>query len=172
MRSLNRVSHGRWIDLGLRRGDDDAETLAPSLRQTSAIFAPIMTRSRRRISWLVLVALLFTQFATAAYACVGQTSRGAGCDGVHHDATSLTEAASPATMDPAQPTLCAEHCGRDAKAQLDTHAPPALLPPGLAVLLFVLLPEAREALPHAATAPGMERSHAPPVPIFLGRFLS
>ena len=75
-------------------------------------------------------------------------------------------------MDSAQPALCAEHCGRDAKAQLDTHTLPALLPPASLVLLFALFPATQEALPRAAVAPGVERSHAPPVPIFLGRFLS
>ena len=132
-----------------------------------------MTRTRRKISCFVLVALLFAQFATAAYACAGQAAAAAGCDGMQHDAKSLAQEAAPKAMtDPAQPALCAEHCGRDAKAQLGTHALPALLPPSLAVLLFALLPAAQDALPHAGSAFGLERSHPPPVPILLGRFLS
>ena len=129
-----------------------------------------MTRTRRKISCFVLVALLFAQFATAAYACAGRGASAAGCDGMQHDAKSLAQEAAPMAMtDPAQPALCAEHCGRDAKAQLGTHA---LLPPSLAVLLFALLPAAQHALPHAGSAFGLERSHPPPVPILLGRFLS
>ena len=126
-----------------------------------------MIRSRRKISWFVLVALLFTQLATAAYACAGQVSGIAGCDGAHHGARSFAHT----SIDPEQPELCADHCGHGAKVQLDTHASPALLPPPLAVLWFALLPVPEEASLQAV-APGVERTAAAPVPILFGRFLS
>lgn len=132
----------------------------------------VMTRSHRKISCLVLIALLFAQFATAAYACAGGAVLMAECDGMQAP-SSVSEAAAVMMMaDPAHPALCAEHCGRGAKVQLDAHAAPALLPPALSVLLFALVPAGEEALLHVAAAPGFERSHAPPVPILLGRFLS
>jgi hypothetical protein len=70
-------------------------------------------RHRRVLSGWLILALLFAQFAVAAYACPRATAEPAnmaamdempGCDG-----------SMAATIDPGQPQLCKAHCERGAQ---------------------------------------------------------
>jgi hypothetical protein len=118
-----------------------------------------MRLSRRPTRWLsgwLIAMLLFTQLATAAYACPGlaaATSAQAampGCEG--HQA---------ASMDPEQPQLCHAHCQQGSQ---NVHPTPASDTPG-APLLLALLDWSEAALPQPqrpALAPAVRAGASPP----------
>lgn len=91
-------------------------------------------RPIRSLSGWLTVLLLFTQIATAAYACPATVAAAhaqvamaemPGCDG----------GAMPATMDADQPQLCQAHCQPDAQ---NVHPTLALDAPTTPLLLAVL----------------------------------
>lgn len=93
-------------------------------------------RLRLRFTWLALLALLFQQFALAAYACPiaevppEPTMRMAGCEGM-------------AMPDPEAPVLCDQHCQRDHITNPDSktpQVPPLALTPLHFALTAALLP--------------------------------
>lgn len=93
-------------------------------------------RRRRRLPVLLILALLFSQLATAAYACPDYTKRapesGAAmpeCEG----------ASGPAAVDPDQPLLCKASC-EDTAQNSGTSAGADLA--HVSVLLYVLPPAA------------------------------
>lgn len=81
-------------------------------------------RSRARLAWLGLWALLLQQLALVAYACplesveVGQAILMVGCE----------EMSAP---DPDAPALCDQHCQRDHIATADAKAPQVPYQPAL-----------------------------------------
>jgi hypothetical protein len=98
----------------------------------------ISKRSRRWLSgWLVL-ALLFMQFATAAYACPtkGQTTTVAASDA--SPCALMMAGGAASAIDPDQPGLCIKHCQPDS-SRLDpgqaASVPAATCEPTLTVAL-------------------------------------
>jgi hypothetical protein len=95
-----------------------------------------MTLRRHQRGWLsrwLIAALLFTQLATASYACpmaqgnmagVAVMADMPGCDGN-----------MPAAMDPAQPQLCQAHCQQGSQTVNQTLLPDM---PAASLLLAVL----------------------------------
>jgi len=92
-------------------------------------------RSRARLAWLGLWALLLQQLALVAYACplesvdAGQATLMVGCEEM-------------STPDPDAPALCDQHCQRDHIATADAKAPQVPYQPALAAsaLVQALLP--------------------------------
>ena len=117
-------------------------------------------------SWLVLT-MLFTQFATAAYACpMAAAVSGQG-------ETTAAKAALPcadmmpgggvAALDPEQPGLCMHHC-QDGSLTFD-HADPASVPAAAPLpALTVRVPEPASVDRPAWAAQRRIRERAPPLP--------
>lgn len=110
----------------------------------------ITRRMRRWIAGGLLVAMLFMQVATAAYACP-QLQKALqdnemmalmpGCEGM------------AGTMDQDQPQLCKAHCDRDAQSSGSTVAPD-LQPNPAATTLLLGIVEPSEPNPLPVHAPG------------------
>lgn len=93
-----------------------------------------MRALRRHRSWLsgwLIAVLLFTQLATAAYACP-QLVPAAGDAGTAMVGMPDCSGAMPASMDPEQPQLCKAHCE---SGQTSVNSQPATpdVPLGLAI---------------------------------------
>jgi len=89
-------------------------------------------------SWLVL-AVLFTQFATAVYSCpLGSVSP----DQVPSPQAAIPCAAmmdmGTVSLDPAQPGLCIEHCKPSAQTIDPLHAPTATTPAVISMVELIL----------------------------------
>lgn len=99
-----------------------------------------MTLRRHQRGWLsrwLIAALLFTQLATAAYACPtvpGNAAAAAAVVAIMADMPGC-DGANPATMDPAQPRLCEAHCQQGNQTVNQTPLPDM---PAASVLLAVL----------------------------------
>lgn len=136
--------------------------------------APVVfdRRQRRWLSaWLVVV-LLFTQFATAAYACPrslsGVLSATAAGPGFAADMPGCDGNMASAAMDPEQPQLCKAHCeqGRQSVNPAPSASPSDLPTPALLAVLdwrpvtvAPLSPDRRAGL----TPPGASPPGAPPL---------
>nr|WP_316643973.1 hypothetical protein [uncultured Roseateles sp.] len=125
-------------------------------RNTAVAYAGMLSamaitrRLRRWVCGGVLMAMLFMQFATAAYACPQlekAMQRGEmmatmpGCDGM------------PAQMDMEQPQLCKAHCDKDAQSTASVTSPDLQPNPAApALLMGIVEPAAPLLLPD--NAPG------------------
>ena len=138
---------------------------------------PIMLmrkRTLRRFAVWVVVALLFTQWATAVYACPRESASAPatvpmasmpGCD----------DAMPQTTMDPDRPLLCKAHCddGRQTVNASPSHEPASQAAPFLWAVLDwnVTAPTALDVGPPAAGHPAVARpATAPPVYLLLHVF--
>ena len=138
----------------------------PGSGMISAIVRAMLLRKslRRRLSaWLVL-AILFTQVATAAYVCPMATApeqREGSPAMVGMPCAQMMSGGGIGALDPAQPGLCMHHCMDGSQTFDPAHAPsvpaPALLP-----TLTMRLPD-RPGLP-AWAAQQRSRQRAPPLP--------
>ncbi|HSV71392.1 MAG TPA: hypothetical protein VLI72_14890 [Methylibium sp.] len=122
-------------------------------------------RSVRRgwAGWLI-VALLFVQVATAAYACPLLANLGRHDAAMSLDMPCAAMRGGDAMVDDARPGLCIEHCkaGNPAMepAQGQAVPPPAWLP------WFTVAPVLAEPSdPHVRAAAERRRSRAPPRPL-------
>jgi hypothetical protein len=101
-------------------------------------------RFRSFAAWLALLALVFAQLATAAYACpqLREPER---------------TASAPACHDPSPaPNLCERHCDYG-KASFEKQKPvtaPAIAPMIVRVIAIAAMPDAPRADPHARIATG------------------
>lgn len=127
-------------------------------------------RTRRRLSWLVAVMLLWQQVAVAAYACVTvPASVGAAAMAVAVHATSMAAMGDGCAEMPAPPVdpLCRQHCQPDQVTQVDarTASVPAsmlaALPPELPSVAAVTLPS------HRALVRRDQLQAPPPIPRLL-----
>lgn len=90
--------------------------------------------------WLVL-ATLFMQVATAAYACPTGAATGTGSAVTLPCGMAMDDGASMAQIDPDQPGLCVQHCQAPSQA-LDQGQSPSIPPPtAVAALTVALAPE-------------------------------
>ncbi len=124
----------------------------------------ITRRLRRWVSGGLLVAMLFMQLATAAYACpqLAKSLENAAMAGMQDCAAMGT-----AQMDDAQPQLCKAHCDKDAQSAASTVAPDLQPNPAATTLLLgtvvpTLAAPLFEAAPGQPTALGRPPS-APPL---------
>jgi hypothetical protein len=132
-------------------------------------------RQRRWLSAWLFVVLLFTQFATAAYACpqivaglLSDTTAGAEIAAPMADMPGCDGNMSSAAMDPAQPQLCKAHCeqGRQTVNPATSASPSDLSMPALLAVLdwrpvtLAPLPLNRRA---SLTPPGASPPGAPPL---------
>jgi hypothetical protein len=122
-------------------------------------------QTRRWLSAGLVLVTLFTQLATAAYACPAVRAAVAG-----DTATAMAgmpcaqRMAQGLPMDADQPGLCAQHCQYGNTQAPADHAP--LAPPAQVALLpmFTLAPAAEPAAVRSAwAAREHSRSHAPPL---------
>jgi hypothetical protein len=120
-------------------------------------------------SWLVL-AVLFTQLATAAYACPMAVA--AAGQGLGSAATAAATSATPcaermsgggAALDPEQPGLCMQHC-TDGSQTFDPANAPSVPAPALLPALTLRLPAAASLGLSAWAAQQRSRERDPPVP--------
>ncbi|MEH0164830.1 hypothetical protein ABT392_13370 [Paucibacter sp. JuS9] len=123
-------------------------------------------RLRRWISGGLLMAMLFMQLATAAYACPqlqralqdGQMMAAMpGCEGM------------PAQMDDDQPQLCKAHCDRDAQGTASAVVPDLQPNPAAVTLLMGIIEPVPPLLPAgvaAGLAAGLRRPPGAP-PLYL-----
>lgn len=124
-------------------------------------------RHRARLSGWLIAVLLFTQLATAAYACpqlapapadaVAAMAVMPGCDGM------------PASMDPEQPQLCKAHC-EAGKTSVNSQVAAPDAPPAMAVgAALVGIVDLADAAQLAASMPA-SLADGPPVgspPLYL-----
>ncbi len=122
---------------------------------------------RRRLSaWLVL-AILFTQVATAAYVCpmaapAGQREGSSAMVGM--PCAQMMSGAGVKALDPAQPGLCMHHC-MDASQTFDPAHTPSVPAPAPLPSLAVRLPERSDPSDlQAWSAHRRSRERAPPLP--------
>ena len=131
-------------------------------------------RSHRRLSWVLVGALLYAQAAIALYACPLQAATlnpvlpTTAAKGVVHD-TGGVAAAAPmagchgmgATTDPDSAALCAEHCQF---GQQSNQAPTLSVPVAMLTELYVTppLPEPTVASHQVVADPGAVAATGPP----------
>ena len=123
-------------------------------------------RSRLFTVLVVLVSLLFMQFAVASYSCPGAASRASKM-------AEMTQAGMPCAevmalgkqgMDDEQPTLCHAHCKAEQQSA-DTYQAPALvalpvLAPGFTLPSAIVVPQGAP-----LQAPLLMRTTAPPIAV-------
>lgn len=139
------------------------------------VYSAPMRAFRSPVSWLLVIAMLFAQLATAAYACerefvrvIGENATLPGpqdCDAMQMPA--------PDSLDQATP-LCVDHCTNAAQAKTDSHSPVLDWSQASLILVAILPAQSRETEPPRGSwpVPGLVRAVAPPLPILLGRFRS
>lgn len=120
--------------------------------------------TRRWLNSLLVIALLYTQFAVAAYVCAqqraGEESGQVGMTGMA-DMPGCAEMSNQ-QLDPAQPQLCKAHCSHDGQSVQSVHD---LLSPDLAAALFVAVVDWRpRSIPARAGAMSMRTVRAPTGP--------
>src|SRR5438552_3803606 len=108
---------------------------------------------RRWIAWIVLVAVLFTQFAVAVYACPALAMVADSCDAM---------AAKANQPDPDNPGLCLQHCQQGSQ-----HSDHAAVPPILSMLGLMPLVDGSHHSPSlpvmiSAQARALARASPPP----------
>lgn len=87
--------------------------------------------------WLVM-ATLFAQLATAAYACPAAAAESA----VLPCGMSMADGTTMSPIDPDQPGLCVQHCQAPSQALDQGHSPSVPPPAAVAALTVALVPEA------------------------------
>ena len=115
-------------------------------------------RSRRMTSWIVVVAMLFSQFALASYACTGNSAEGRMSDRM--------DSGMPCDGDdPSSPVLCHQHAV-DASQSFELSKVAA---PTLPVLLHMFVLPSLNDWARPLLLPFGERPEAqpPPDPLFL-----
>lgn len=130
---------------------------------------------RSVIAWIVLLGILFSQVAIAAYACpwlVGPTTGAPASEQVGDDMAGMPcEGAAQQAgieLDANQPGLCVQHCTQGSQS-VDTSPPLAFLP---ALVLAFVLPalEVSESLrDDYAQPPGLAQLTEPPPFLRTGR---
>jgi hypothetical protein len=131
-------------------------------------------RSLRRLSWMLVGALLYAQAAIALYACPLQATTlnpglpvMAGASLVHDAPASAAPAlmadchGMSAATDPSSASLCAEHCQF---GQQSNQAPTLSVPVAILTALYVApqLPEPTVATQQAGADPGALAAASPP----------
>ncbi len=119
-------------------------------------------RTRRRVSWLAIVLLLWQQLAMATYVCAAvPEAAGAAVAVSHAAAMAMTGDCCASTATPAVDPLCQPHCQPEQATQNDvrTASVPVntlvALPPEWLTVAAVVLPSARNLTQR-------NRLHAPP----------
>ena len=137
-----------------------------------------MRSIRSPLSWLLVVAMLFSQLATAAYACEQEVARIMDDNVVEtSQQTAMNceemQRVDSLSLDQATP-LCVDHCTHALQAKTDSHAPVLDWSQASLVLVFILPAPDREAalLQSAWPLPGLDRAVVPRPPIIFGRFHS
>jgi hypothetical protein len=123
----------------------------------------LRTTFRRWLAgWLVL-ATLFTQLATAAYACPTGAATRTGSAAAPPCGMAMADGATMAQIDPDQPGLCVQHCQAPSQA-LDQGQPPSVSPPSAVAALTVTT--APQAVPESVawTSQSLRRDRIPPPP--------
>jgi hypothetical protein len=87
---------------------------------------------RKNVAWLCLSALLFLQFAVAAYACPAPTPRGSSMS-----APAVVDVPPCQEMDQERSKLCEQHCVHDSQS-VDTQPHSAVNVPLQALLAVVV----------------------------------
>lgn len=124
-------------------------------------------RTRRRLTWLVMLLLAWQQLAVAAYACTMPPSASASMAMAGADRMAMEDTCPSMHDAPSRPPLCQAHCYPNHAAQPDARA--GSVPPSL----FAALPVTEgavspAALDLAAQAPERHyRLRAPPPPASL-----
>lgn len=142
------------------------------------LYSSPMRSARSPISWLLVIAMLFAQLATAAYACEQEVVRIVDDNVVvasqptAMDCDEMLQADSQ-SVDQATP-LCVDHCTHALQAKTDAHAPMLDWSQASLVLVAVLPALDQQAGPtqRAWPLPGLDRAVVPPPPILFGRFHS
>lgn len=113
---------------------------------------------RLTITFFVMLSLLFSQLALAAYVCPGQTD-------VQAMAEMMAAGAPCEGMDPQQPALCHQHAADPGKTFEVVKLPAVSLPAVIQVLELPLVLDAEVMVGSFAAAPTEVRP--PPDPLFL-----
>jgi hypothetical protein len=95
---------------------------------------------RQNVAWLCLSALLFLQFAVAAYACPAPTATGSSIS-----ATAVVDISPCQEMDQESAKLCEQHCVHDSQS-VDTQPHSAVNVPLLTLLAVVVQSDAHFAI--------------------------
>jgi len=142
------------------------------------LYSAPMRAFRSPVSWLLVIAMLFAQLATAAYACeqgaarivddnvvVASQQAAMDCDEMRRVDSQSVDQATP---------LCMDHCTHALQAKTDSHEPVLDWSQASLVLVAVLPALDHQAGPvqSAWPLPGLDRAVVPPPPIFFGRFHS
>ena len=137
-----------------------------------------MRSIRSPLSRLLVVAMLFSQLATAAYACEQEVARIVDNDVVETSQQTAVDCdemqrVDSLSVDRATP-LCVDHCTHALQAKTDSHAPVLDWSQASLVLVSILPAPDREAGPlqSAWPLPGLDRAVVPPPPIIFERFHS
>lgn len=134
-----------------------------------------MTRALRRfVAKLGIAALLFMQFAVAAYACPG-VADSAGSPMVMvmtmDDAAEAMPQGDCAMADPSAPNLCAQHCQQDSQAGGQA-SPPLVFAVDLPLLAVLPVVAVAAPLAPAVSPEFLAQATAPPPFIRFGAFRS
>lgn len=113
---------------------------------------------RRWLSGAVLLALLFTRLATAAYACPSVLAAAAAMPCIGSSADELHQ-----PMEAGEAALCLEHCKSGAQAVDAGHAPTPAAPASYPTLVVQLADaDAGDVAAPSWTARALARERAPP----------
>ncbi len=131
---------------------------------------------RRPVARALLLALLFGQIVTAAYACTAESATSTEGVTVAASASSDCEGMQMPVGEPASPSspLCVNHCTHATDAPAYAHLP-ALhwLPVQMSGPTIVApMPGDVDQLVAWSASPSLAHAVEPPIPILLGRFLS
>lgn len=131
---------------------------------------------RRPVAWALLLALLFAQMATAVYACTTESNTAVESARLVASASTNCEGMQMAVVGPAtsDSPLCADHCTHATDATANAHSAVLHWEPVLVLRLTTVAPVLRDVDQLVAWSGSPSIAHAvePPIPIFLGRFLS
>ena len=131
----------------------------------SSSIPPVKLRTTFRrwlAGWLVL-ATLFTQLATAAYACPTGAGTGAEPAVAMPCGMAMDGGATMAQLDPEQPGLCVQHCQAPSQALDQGHSPSVPAPAAMTALAVAAAPAAvDESVAWASRS--LRRDRIPPPP--------
>jgi hypothetical protein len=122
-------------------------------------------RLRRRLTWLVILALLWQQVALAAYACGAPPEHATTAVSVSKSVGMDDSCMAGMAQAPSKPPLCQAHCQPDHTTQPDARA--GTVPPGLFAALPAALPSLRMVQITTKAPERLERLRAPPPPVSL-----
>ena len=109
-------------------------------------------RMRRWLSSALVLAVLFTQFVTAAHACAQASS---AVQALAATATPCHECPVAQTPDPTQLRLCVQHC-QNASQSVDTGYAPVALAPALLSSVYTLPAATEPAWPATPLAASLD----------------